>query len=65
MVDVHTSEVTAYVASLNVGLINFVCWQIFKVRTAFNETIFMENQKFERGGLFKVKIYILFYGDNS
>jgi hypothetical protein len=31
----------------------------------FNETIFVKNKKYERGCRLKVKVHILFYGDNS
>jgi hypothetical protein len=31
----------------------------------FNNTTFVRSQKYEAGGGLKVKIHILFYGDNS
>jgi hypothetical protein len=37
---------------------------IFKGWTTFIETIFVKNKKYERGGRLKVKLDILFYGDN-
>jgi hypothetical protein len=30
-----------------------------------NQTLFARNQKYECGELLKVKVHILFYGDNS
>jgi hypothetical protein len=44
---------------------NFLCWQIFRGWTTFNETTYARIQKYEHGGQLKIKINILFYGDNS
>jgi hypothetical protein len=49
-----------------VGQLNFVCWQILKGWITLNQIIFVKNKKkYERDGQLKVKIHILFYGDNS
>jgi hypothetical protein len=65
MTDVQTFDVDVKLAAVNVGSWNVVCWYIFKGRQTFNKTIFVINQKYERGGRLNVVIYILFYGDNS
>jgi hypothetical protein len=36
-----------------------------KDEKTFNETIFVNDQKYGHGGRLKVKIHILFYGGNS
>jgi hypothetical protein len=33
--------------------------------TTFTNTIFLKNQKYEHGGQLKVKLHVLFYGNNS
>jgi hypothetical protein len=65
MAVVQTSGVEAKLATVNVRPWNFVCWQMFEGWTNITGTIFVKNQKCERGGRLKVKIHVLFYGDNS
>jgi hypothetical protein len=64
MEDVQTSHVNAILAPLNIGPWNFVCSQFFKGQTTFNKTIFIRNQKYERGGRLKIKIRIFIYEDD-
>jgi hypothetical protein len=65
VLDVQTSEMDGKLAPVDMGQLNFLCRQIFKRRTTFNENFFVKNRTCERGGRFKVKIYVLFHGNNS
>jgi hypothetical protein len=65
MADVQTFEMEASLAPVSVGPWHFVCWQIFGEWTTFNKTTFVENQKYENSERWKVKIHILFCGENS
>jgi hypothetical protein len=65
MADVQTSEVDTKFAPVNVTPWNCEFSQVFKGRTTFNKIIFTKYEECELGGRLKVKIRILFYGDNS
>jgi hypothetical protein len=63
--DFQTTAVNARLAPINVRPLNFVCRQFIRSWTTFNKTTSAWNQKYEHGGLLKVKMNILSDGDNS
>jgi hypothetical protein len=65
MMDVQTSEVDAELEPVNLRSCCLFLWQLLKGWTTFSQTISMKDKKYEGGGRMKVKINILFYGDNA
>jgi hypothetical protein len=65
MVGFQATEMDAKLAPVNLGPYSFVWRQILRRWTTFYKTTFTRFQKYERGRRLKVKIHILFYGENS
>jgi hypothetical protein len=60
MADFQTSEVDAKLTSVNVGPWKFVFWQVCEGWTTFKNISSVRNEKYEHGGLLKIKILTFF-----
>jgi hypothetical protein len=63
--DSVSTEVDGKIGPVNVGILNFLYWLLFKGWTSLNKTVFVKkNMNTERGRV-NVKIRVLLYWDKS
>jgi hypothetical protein len=65
MVDSQTSEVVEYLAPVIRKRLNFACWWIFKDEELLIRQFLWETKNANVKGSWKLKVHILFHGDNS